>query len=101
MNTLDVQASLNNLLQMDRHQEETNRTPAGHQVVNADYERDNAARRATRPNEPEQPDGKNVDSEEHKRYQQEMKKRRQQAAGRRKAARGRTDGAGRFCDITV
>jgi hypothetical protein len=99
MNTLDVQASLNNLVQMDRHQEEGNRIPMVHQSANASFERENAAHRLERPNQPEQPEGKNVDSEAHKRYMQAREKRRQ--AHKKQQRRGRTDGAGRFVDLTV
>jgi hypothetical protein len=99
MNTMNVNASLHNLLQMDRHQEESNRIPVIHQAANAEVERETAARRPEMANQPEQPDGKNVDSEGRKRYQREAPKRKPQK--KKTNTRGKTDGAGRFVDVIV
>jgi hypothetical protein len=100
MNELNVSVSYTNLLQMDRHQDDANRTPVIHQSANAEYERENAARRLEKPNETQEPEGKNVDSEAKKRYRQAMVKKRKQQS-KQKELRGRADGTGRFCDITV
>ena len=98
MNTMDLQSSIHNLSQMDRHQDEAHRVPAGDREQNAQIEREQAARRPEQANEPEQPEGKNVDSESRKRYQRELERRKRQ---KKRVRRGKVDGAGRFVDVTV
>ena len=49
MNGVNLQASMHNLSQMDRHQHEVHRAPVENQVQNADAEREQAARRVDMP----------------------------------------------------
>ncbi|MBD3390427.1 MAG: hypothetical protein GF418_00290 [Chitinivibrionales bacterium] len=100
MDSMDLQASIHNLLQMDRHQEEVHRTPVAHQAQNAEIAREEEGRRTEMPNEPEQSEGKNVDSESRKRYHREAGRRKREQKKRRQS-RGRAAGAGRFVDVTV
>jgi len=73
--------------------------PVVHQTANADYEREEAARRLEMPNQPEQPEAKNADSEANKRYHREAARRKRQV--KRAQRHGKADGAGRLVDITV
>jgi hypothetical protein len=100
MNTFDVHASMNNLLQMNRPQEEANRIPLQHQTSNAVVHQEEVDKRIERPNQPDQPEGKNVDSGSHKRYQREQAKRKR-VEKKKVSRRSASDGAGRFVDITV
>jgi hypothetical protein len=100
MNALGMQASVNNLVQMDRHQSDTHRTPVVNQEQNALIDREQAARRTEMPVDPEQPEGKNVDSENSKRDKPALKARVRKSPP--KATRqGKADGSGRFVDVTV
>ena len=97
---MDFQASIHNLLQLDRHQETAHRTPLEHQAATEHAQEQETAHRTEMPNQPEQTEGKNVDSEGSKRYMKENEKRRKKK--KKRTPRGRTiDGAGRFVDVTV
>ncbi len=102
MNSMDLQASIHNLLQMDRHQEETHRMPVMNQAQNAEKAREEAAQRTETPQQPEQPEGKNVDSEARKRLQREAQRRKKEKEKKQRTRRrGSIDGAGRYVDVTV
>jgi hypothetical protein len=99
MNTMDVNASMHNLPQMERHQEGINRVPVLNQTVNAEVARQEEEQRLERPNETPQAEGKNADSEANKRYHREPAKRKHHNT--RSHKKGKVDGSGRFVDITV
>jgi hypothetical protein len=76
MNTIDLQASVNNLTQVDRLQQDQHRAPVVNQVQNAEISREEQARRATAPSEPEKSEGKTIDPNAKRQEQQKSKKKR-------------------------
>ena len=76
MNTINLQASANNLPQMDRHQTDAHRTPVSDQVQNAAIADAEHARRLQQAVQPDQTDGKNVDPKAKRREDQKSKKRK-------------------------
>jgi hypothetical protein len=78
MNGVNLQAALNNIPQMDRFQQDLNRTPLVNQEQNANISREQQAQRAMRPEEPEQTENKNVDPNDKKKQLNDKKKKRLQ-----------------------
>jgi hypothetical protein len=67
MNGLNFQASVSNLTQMDRYQQDAHRTPVVNQEQNAQIAKDDASRRTTMPMQPDEIAGKKVDPGQRKR----------------------------------
>ncbi|MDD5675488.1 MAG: hypothetical protein PHC61_15065 [Chitinivibrionales bacterium] len=76
MDGVNLQASINNIPQMDRFQQDVNRTPLVNQEQNAALSREQQARRALRPDEPESADGKTIDPRDGKKNLADKKKKR-------------------------
>lgn len=99
MDGLDIQASLHNLSQMDRHQQDGHRTPMVHQQQNAEMARDEAGQRIEKPVEADEAEGKTVDPEDRRRRDREGRKKKNQE---RKSDTGKDKGStGRFIDFSV
>lgn len=78
MDSVNVNFSVNNIPQMDRHQSEIHRTPIVHQDQNARTAEKEADMRMTMPVEADEVENKNVDPDdkkEQKRSRQDAKKR--------------------------
>jgi hypothetical protein len=78
MNTIDLQASVNNLTQVDKLQQTQHRSPVVNQAQNAQVTREEQARRATAPSEPEHTDGKTIDPNGNRRDQGATKKKKRE-----------------------
>ncbi|MBD3345484.1 MAG: hypothetical protein GF401_10520 [Chitinivibrionales bacterium] len=78
MKGVDFRASLNNLTQLDRHQQDIHKAPLLNQERNSEIARQKAAQRVEMPVQPDETEGKNIDPEE---------RRREQAEGERKKRR--------------
>lgn len=87
MSGADVQISVANLTQMDRHQSDTHRSPIVHQVQNAQISREVTARRVAMPVEPDATEEKNVDPEKRSYLTSEQKKKKKK--GKKKENRKR------------
>jgi hypothetical protein len=61
MNGLNLQASVSNLTQMDRHQQELHRAPMVNQEQNALIAQNEAAQRTAKPVQPDKVEDKKVD----------------------------------------
>lgn len=66
MDGVDFQASVNNLTQMDRHQQDAVRAPGINQEQNAQIARDEAGQRTVRPMQPDEVEDKKVDPKQRK-----------------------------------
>jgi hypothetical protein len=75
MNAVNMQASVNNVTQMDKHQQDQSRTPLVHQDQNAVIAREEAEKRIRMPMEPDHAEGKKVDSRQDKKDRGSGKKR--------------------------
>jgi hypothetical protein len=74
MNAVNMQASVNNVTQMDKHQQDQSRAPIVHQDQNAVIARDDAEKRIRMPMEPEHAEGKKVDARQEKKNRQGSRK---------------------------
>jgi len=85
MSNVNVQVSLTNLTQMDRHQSDTHRAPMVNQEQNAEHSRMLAARRLVAPVEPDKVEGKKIDPEA--RREEDARKRRKRKSSDESEAR--------------
>jgi hypothetical protein len=99
MNEVNFQASVNNTVQMDRHQQDTARTPVVNQSQNAVIEQEEAEKRIQMPVQPDQVEGKKVDPRERKTDAHAKKKRQKKNGGDSSGRRGRTTTGGFFVDL--
>ena len=97
----NVQLSLTNLTQMDRHQTDTHRTPVVNQVQNAELVAQEATQRVRSPAPPNKPEGKIIDAQAKREEERRKKrKRRQQNQAADASLRGPSrDGNGRIIDF--
>ena len=70
MNAVNMQASVNNVTQMDKHQQDQSRTPLVHQDQNAVIAREDAEKLIRMPTEAERAEGKKVDPRQEKKDRQ-------------------------------
>jgi hypothetical protein len=75
MNAVNLQASINNVTQMDKHQQDQSRTPIVHQDQNASIAREDAEKLIRMPIEPEHVEGRKVDGRQEKKNRQSSQKR--------------------------
>lgn len=78
MSGADVQISVANLTQMDRHQSDTHRSPIVHQVQNAQISREAAAQRVAMPVEADAAEEKNIDPEKRSFFTEDQKKQKKE-----------------------
>jgi hypothetical protein len=76
MNAVNFQASVNNLTQMDRHQQDLSRTPLVNQEQNAEIARGDAEKRIRMPVQADTVEGKKINPEENKRNFERKKRRK-------------------------
>ena len=100
MSGIDVQISIANLTQMDRHQNDINKAPAVNQEKNTLIALQESAKRVTMPVEPDQAEGKNIDPEDKKRENlpKGKKKKRTKKADSIKQSLSRSN-SGYFVDV--
>jgi hypothetical protein len=82
MNGVDLQASVSNLSQMDRHQQDSHRSPIVNQQQNAETAREEAAKRVNMPVQPDVIEGKIIDPENRRRNLQERRKKKKKEQAR-------------------
>lgn len=103
MSGVNVHISVTNLVQMDRHQSDTHRSPMINQEQNADVARQEAARKAIAPAQPDKVEGKKIDPKA-KREEEERKKRRRArpgADGEKSGGPAAGSGSGRVIDFSA
>jgi hypothetical protein len=99
MDGVNFQASVNNLTQMDRHQQDAVRTPGVNQEQNSQIARDEAAQKALRPEQPDEIEGKRVDPKQRK--QDNDKRKDQKKKERGDGAPGKSTSSGFFLDVNA
>jgi hypothetical protein len=99
MNGLNFQASVSNLTQMDRFQQDSHRMPVVNQEQNAQIALDEASRRALMPMQPDEVEGKKIDPRQRKR--DEAGKKRNKKKELKNNSIGVRKQSGSFLDIRV
>jgi hypothetical protein len=99
MNTVNLQASVNNLSQVDRQQQYLHRTPIVNQEQNAEIAQEEAARRARMPVQLEQSEGKKIDPEDRRKESQRKGKKQQRNNDNRRPKPDSPHSA--FIDVTA
>jgi hypothetical protein len=100
MSGLDMQASLHNLTQADRLQQEAQKAPLAHQSQSAEKVRQDAAQRLNMPTQPDTVEKKDPDARHRKRLFFLGKKRKKKKKDDKKSAR-HADGDGFFIDYSA
>lgn len=95
---INFQASLNNLTQLDRLQQDSHHTPIVNQEQNAQAAKDAAAKRIDMPMQPDQAEEKTIDANARKNDQRRQKKKKN-AAKTQSVNRG--NDTGRFIDFNA
>ena len=98
MNGLNFQASVSNLTQMDRHQQDLHRSPVVNQEQNAQIARDDAAQRILRPMQPDEVEEKKVDPKQRKQDNEMWKKKNKKQGA---SVKGKSADSGFFLDIRI
>lgn len=99
MDGVNLQASVNNVTQMDRHQHDVSRTPLVNTAQNAEIARTAAEQRMIKPNETEDTTGKKVDTK-HKDQERRKNQNRQQQTKSGNSS-GNLSGNGHIVDVEV
>jgi hypothetical protein len=81
MSNVNVQVSLTNLTQMDRHQSDTHRSPMVNQEQNAEHSLMLATRRLLAPVEPDKVEGKKIDPKARREEEARKRRKREQQSG--------------------
>lgn len=97
MNGLNLQASVTNVTQMERHQHDTHRTPGINQEQNAEIARNASAQRAVKATAPDETEGKKVESRDRKKDFDKRKKKRSSKPP--KPDSGKSTDSGYFLDV--
>ena len=101
MDGVNFQASVNNLTQMDRHQQDAVRTPVMNLVQNSQIARDEAALKAIRPEEPDEAGGKKVDPKQRKKDNETRKDRKKKERTNQEGPPGKSTDSGFFLDVNA
>jgi hypothetical protein len=80
MNGLNFQASVSNLTQMDRFQQDAHRTPVVNQEQNAQAAQDEASQKTLKPMQPDGVEGKRIDPRQRKGDENAKKRNRKKEA---------------------
>ncbi|MBD3315536.1 MAG: hypothetical protein GF344_07090 [Chitinivibrionales bacterium] len=90
MNSMDMQASVHNLSQLDRHQNEAHRMPVEHQDQNADKVLQENVAKMRMPVEADKAEGKKTDSKRKKKEfaHKRRKKKKKEKEERRMSGKG-------------
>ncbi|HEX7511358.1 MAG TPA: hypothetical protein VF335_08665 [Chitinivibrionales bacterium] len=97
MDGLNLQASVSNVVQMDRHQQDIHRTPGINQEQNAEIARNVSAQRIAKPVEPDDVEKKKVDQGARKNDAESRKKKRSKKQAN--AVAGKSPESGYFLDV--
>lgn len=84
MSNINLQASISNLSQMDRLQNDRHHNPVASQQQNADSAVEEAAKRLNMPSQTEKAEGKNVDPENRKKEKYKRRKKKKLEESQRK-----------------
>jgi hypothetical protein len=94
-NSVNVNVSVTNLTQMDRHQADSHRAPVIHQEQNAQMTQNAAGMRLAMPVEPDALEKKNVDPDDKKRQEHKRQKGKRPPDGEKRSL-GKTPVTGPF-----
>lgn len=76
MSEFDLHVSMSNLSQLDRHQNETNKTPIVHQEQNAQRTEEEQQQRTTMPVAPDEIEKKNINTKDRRSRREKERNRR-------------------------
>ncbi len=96
---MDLSASMHNLTQMDRFQQDSHHTPIVHQEQNQEAAKEEAARRTDMPVQPDETEDKIVDPENRKEQQNRQRKRKKKKEKRKPQNTGGK--TGHFIDFSA
>jgi hypothetical protein len=99
MNAVNLQASVNNVTQMDKFQQDQARTPVVNQDQNAAIAREEAEKRIRMPTEPEHAEGKKIDPRQERKNRQSRKKRQNKNIQENTKGEPRSPSSGYIVDI--
>jgi hypothetical protein len=99
MNEVNFQSSVNNLVQMDRHQTDATRAPVVNQVQNSAIEQNEEEQKMQAPVQPEESEGKKVDVKQRKSDTHQRKRRQRSTVEKSPGTPGRTTTSGHFVDL--
>lgn len=99
MDGVNLQASMHNLTQVDRLQNEEHTAPIANQDRNAQAAKEEAAKRVQMPVEPDSVEEKRIDAENHKAKIKEKRKKRKKEEKEKKKNIGTN--TGRFIDFNA
>jgi len=102
MSEFDLNVSINNLSQLDRHQDDIHKTPIAHQEQNARKTEEELQQRMTMPVAPDEVEDKNVNPDDH-RTAAENRKRKKRRQKKKTSPRKLNDrgGSEHIVDVTV
>jgi hypothetical protein len=100
MNSANIQASMHNLTQVNRIQQNEHTTPINNQEQNANISQEKASERIARPTEAEQADGKVIDPGNVRKTSLKKKKKKKKNFKKIKK-QNRSRETGRFVDFSV
>ncbi len=99
MNGVNFQASMHNIPQMERHQQDGHNTPIQNQDVNAEQAKEEAASRIDKPTQPDETESKLVNPDQSKRDgAKKRKKKQKKKENKRKKSSGER---GNFIDFSA
>ncbi|HAJ79942.1 MAG TPA: hypothetical protein DCO75_09230 [Fibrobacteres bacterium] len=97
MNGINLQASITNVTQMDRHQNDMNRLPVANREQNSQIAMNQAAQKLIRPTQADGAEGKKIDPDQRKKDTGNRKKKR--SGDRNNEPAGKSSDSGFFIDI--
>ncbi len=96
---MNLQASMHNLTQMDKIQQDSHNTPIVNQEKNAEAAKEAAAQRINKPVEPDETEEKTIDPDNRKKDANRNKKKKKKKKGRKPKNRG--GDTGHFIDFSA
>ncbi|MBN1309122.1 MAG: hypothetical protein JXA18_14455 [Chitinispirillaceae bacterium] len=93
MSEINMQLSITQLTQMDRHQNDAHRTPTVHQEQNAQLAQEEATRRLAMPVEPDTVEQKRIDPEGKRNERKEQRKKRRREGAQTEQRPRQRDGS--------
>ena len=100
MNSANIQASMHNLTQINRIQQNEHTTPINNQEQNANISQEKASEKIIKPTEAEQADGKVIDPKNARKIRLKKKKKKKKNFKKFKK-QNRSKESGRFIDFSV
>lgn len=95
---MDLSASMHNLTQMDKFQQDSHQTPIHNQEQNQEAAKEEAARRLDMPVQPDEAEGKTINPDNRKKHPNQRKKKKKK---KQKQPPNRGGDTGHFVDFSA